>query len=54
MVTQPPVGFRDRIVLRAAKTGRVVLAANFCHVAIPAMRAWLDEKPAGPNALDKI
>jgi hypothetical protein len=51
---QAPVGFGDRIVLRAPEARWMVLAADFCHVAKLAMLAWLHEEVAGLNTVNKM
>jgi hypothetical protein len=36
---------RERIVLCPPEAGRMVLAADFCDVAMPAIFSWLDKEP---------
>src|SRR4029077_4881331 len=45
---------RERIVLRPPEAGRMVLAADFCDVAVPAIFSRLDKEPPVLNSSGEV
>ena len=45
---------RERIVLRPPEAGRMVLAADFCDVAVPAILSRLDKEPPALNSSGEV
>jgi hypothetical protein len=45
---------RERIVLRPPEAGRMVLSADFCDVAVPAIFSRLDKEPPVLNSSGEV